>query len=486
MKWLSNRYAYPLVIFVIVVSVALQLAWLSQLFKAQRVQIKRDMEQAVVNAAKMSTYLSAKPDKGTNENFKKFFLSSEWLQFSQAYHNMRFHQVGSRFSFNIVGDSTIFDISLRFINGKPNVNRHRRTMRFDDGDTEEHERTLDQLDLKRMDSLVHQQLKLEGIRVTANHAVYNYDYDTLASGSSKDQTSQAAFSSQQYTYNLTFFHTYQLVVPSINWAVFYRMRYYLFSSCFMLILTGAVFFFILRLMYNQRVYAEARLSFTSNMTHELKTPVATVAIALESIMEYHLEGDPQTLKNYLEISRSELKRLNLMIEKVLNLEQLDSDQTHLRKELFDVQQGLQQVIASMRLQIENAGAELTWHPLDKPCFVTGDPVHLTNVFYNLIENALKYGGKGVKLNVSCTANAREVTVSFKDNGPGIAGIYHDRVFERFFRVPANSADVHNVKGTGLGLNYVQQMVEKHGGHIKLISEPGKGSNFIIHLPLASS
>ena len=139
----------------------------------------------------------------------------------------------------------------------------------------------------------------------------------------------------------------------------------------------------------------------------------------------------------------------------------------------------------MRLQIENAGAELTWHPLEKPCFVTGDPVHLTNVFYNLIENALKYGGKGVKLTVSCSLNAREVAISFKDNGPGIAGIYHDRVFERFFRVPAGTTDVHNVKGTGLGLNYVQQMVEKHGGHIKLISEPGKGSNFIINLPLAS-
>jgi signal transduction histidine kinase len=485
MKWLSNRYAYPLVIFAILVSVALQLAWLSQLFRAQRKQIKIDLEQVVVNAAKMSTYLSVRHGHEGNENFRNFFLSSDWLQFSQAYHSMRFHQVGSRFSFNIVGDSTIFDISLRFVNGKPNYNRHRRTMRFDDGDTPEHEMALDKIDLKRMDSLVNQQLKQEGIPITAHNAVYNYDYDTLASGPTKAQITSATFSSAQYAYNLTFFHTYQLVVPTITWAVFYRMRYYLFSSCFMLLLTVAVFFFILRLMHNQRVYAQARLSFTSNMTHELKTPVATVAIALESIMEYHLENDPQTLRNYLEISQGELKRLNLMIEKVLNLEQLDSGQTHLRKELFDVQQGLQQVITSMRLQIENAGAELDWHPLDKPCFVTGDPVHLTNVFYNLIENALKYGGKGVKLTISCTFNTHEVIISFKDNGPGIAGIYHARVFERFFRVPAGTTDVHNVKGTGLGLNYVQQMVEKHGGHIKLVSEAGKGSNFIIHLPLAS-
>ncbi|OKS86287.1 sensor histidine kinase [Mucilaginibacter polytrichastri] len=485
MKWLSNRYAYPLVILAITVSFVLQLAWLSQLFSAQRKQIKIDLEQVVIDAAKMSTYLSAKPVHGGNENFRKFFLSSDWLQFSQAYHNMRFHQVGSRFSFNIVGDSTIFDISLRFVNGKPNYKKHRSMMRFDDGDTQEHELVMDKTDLKRMDSLVHQQLKQEGIAVSTNRVVYNYDSDTPSGSLSKAQISNAAFSSQQYTYNLTFFHTYQLIVPTISWAVLYRMRYYVLSSCFMLLLTGAVFFFILRLMHNQRLYAQARVSFTSNMTHELKTPVATVSLALESIMEYHLENDPQTMRNYLEISRSELNRLNLMIEKVLNLEQLDSAQTHLRTELFDVQQGLQQVIASMRLQIEHNSAVLEWQPMDKPCFVSGDPVHLTNVFYNLIENALKHGGKGVKLQISCTCSAHEVIISFKDNGPGIAGIYHARVYERFFRVPAGTTDIHNVKGTGLGLNYVKQMVEKHGGHIKLTSEPGKGSIFIVHLPLAS-
>ncbi|WP_316744262.1 HAMP domain-containing sensor histidine kinase [Pedobacter antarcticus] len=485
MKWLSNRYTYPLVVLAIAVSLVLQLAWLNQLFHAQLKQLKLDLEQVVVESAKMSTYLSVMPGHEGKENFKQFFLSSEWLQFNQAYHNMRFHQIGSSFSSSFKGDSTFVNISLRFFNGKPNYKRRTRTMAFDDGKTLEYELRMDRLALKRMDSLVHQKLKQDGISVTADSVIYSYNKDTISSRLSKAQLERVAFASQQYSYNLTFFNTYQLVVANLDWAVLYRMRYYVLSSFFMLLLTGAVFFFILRLMRNQRLYAQARVSFTSNMTHELKTPVSTVAIALESIIENRLEDNPETLRNYLEISRSELQRLNLMIDKVLNLEQLDSGQARLRSELYDVPQGLQQVVTSMKLQVETAGATIDWQPVSQPCFVYGDPLHLTNVFYNLIENALKYGGRGVAINLSCTCNADEVTISFKDNGPGIAAIYHNRIFERYFRVPTSTPDTHNVKGSGLGLNYVKNILEKQGGSIRLINEPGGGSNFIIHLPAAS-
>lgn len=485
MKWLSNRYTYPLVVFAIAVSLVLQLAWLNQLFHAQLKQLKLDLEQIVMDAAKMSTYLSVVRGHEGKENFREFFLSSEWMQFNQAYHNMRFHQFGSSFSSSFKGDSTIVNISLRFFNGKSDHKRPERTIAFDDGKTLEYELNMDRLAVKRMDSLVHQKLRQEGISVKADSVIYSYNKDKISSRLSKSEINQAAFASAQYAYNFTFFNTYQLVVPTLNQAVLYRMRYYVLSSCFMLLLTGAVFFFILRLMHNQRLYAQARVSFNSNMTHELKTPVSTVAIALESIIENRLENNPEALRNYLEISRSELQRLNLMIDKVLNLEQLDSGQARLRRELYDVQQGLQQVITSMKLQIETAGATIDWQPVSQPCFVYGDPLHLTNVFYNLIENALKYGGRGVAIALSCTQNADEVIISFKDNGPGITAIYHHRVFERYFRVPASTPDTHNVKGSGLGLNYVKNILEKQGGSIRLINEPGGGSNFVIHLPAAS-
>lgn len=485
MKWLSNRYAFPLVVLAITVSFVLQLAWLNQLFVAQRKQIKVDLEQVVMDAAKMSTYLSIAQGHEGNKNFKKFFLSSDWLQFSHAYQNMRFNQVATHLRSDFKGDSTIVDIRLRFANGKSDYKPTQRIITVDEGTTLEKELALDRVAVKRMDSLVHQFLNQAGISVRADSVVYSYNKDTLSSRLSKEKILKAAFTSKQYAYNFIFFRTYQLAVPTLTWAVLHRMRYYILSSCFMLLLTGAVFVFILRLMHNQRLYTEARVSFTSNMTHELKTPVSTVAIALESIIENHLEDNPEILRNYLEISRDEIRRLNLMIDKVLNLEQLDNAEVRLRSELYDVQHSLKEVISSMKIQIDNAGAILDWQPVAQPCFVYGDPVHLTNVFYNLIENALKYGGKGVNIRISCSCSTDEVIISFKDSGPGIASIYQNRVFDRYFRIPASTPDTHNIKGSGLGLNYVKNILEKQGGSIRLVSEPGQGSNFIIHLPAAS-
>jgi len=485
MKWLTNRYAYPLVILVIIVSVALQLAWLNQLFKAQRVQVKRDLEQMVGQSAEMSTYLSLVPGHERSVNFRNFFLSTEWLHFKQAFNDIRLSRVSSSFNSQIKGDSSFVNISLRIFNGIPPTGHHRATLSFDNGNSLAKEQDSDRVDFHRMDSIVHCQLALIGTPLNTTYSVYSYDGQKLLDGVSQKNIKNSDFTSQQYSYNLRFLGMYQINVPSINGLVLYRMRFYLASSCFMLVLTVAVFLFILRLMRNQRLYTQARVAFTNNMTHELKTPVATVSIALETIMENNLVNDPQTLKNYLDISRSELRRLNLMIDKVLNLEHLDNGQITLRTELFDVQQGLQQVITSMSLQLENSGAILVYEPMALPCFVSGDPVHLTNVFYNLIENALKYGGDKVKLEIYCHTSTHEVKISFKDNGPGIAGAYHEKIFERFFRVPSATNDIHNVKGTGLGLNYVKQIIEKHGGHIKLESESGKGSNFIIYLPAVS-
>ncbi|CAM4094142.1 Signal transduction histidine kinase [Pedobacter westerhofensis] len=485
MKWLSNRYAYPLVIFAILLSTALQVAWLHQLFLAQREQVKIDLEKMAADAAKVCSFMSLVPGHEGNANFKQFFLSPEWTQFKQAYTNMRFNQIGSRFNDQYRGDSTIVDISLRFHNGKLRKKSHNRVSRFDFGEPLYVTQAKDRRDMRRMDSLMKVAIAKIGFRLTAYNAIRDYDHDKITGQLTEEVLRNAAFVSQQYAYNLKFFHTFQLVVPSIDGLVLYRMRYYLISSVMMLLLTGAVFMFILRLMHNQRLYAQARLAFTSNMTHELKTPVATVAIALESIIENKLENDPVTLRKYLDISRSELKRLNLMIDKVLNIEQLDNGQERLRTELFDVQLCLKEVFASMQLQLQNASASLNWHPLEEPCFVSGDPVHLANVFYNLIENAIKYGGKGIVLDISCHMMNGELLISFKDNGPGILVIYQNQIFDRYFRVPAGTADIHNVKGTGLGLNYVKQVVEKHGGRITLHSEPGSGSNFIIYLPAIS-
>jgi signal transduction histidine kinase len=481
MKWLNNRYAYPLVALAILASIVLQAAWLTQLFRAQRVQVKRDLDQVVSDAARKSDYLSVVHGHENSENFRNFFLSPEWLQIKQAFTRMRGRNFGGSFSSDIKSDSTILTIGLHIGNNKPRLGYGHIKRTYDKGETKESVSALDKIDLRRMDSLIKVECERAQLRVEPYHVLYNYETSKPENPDAWKRARQADYQSQLYGYNLNFFlHTYQLVVQSIDGVVWYRMRYYLLSTLLMLFLTGAAFIFLFRVIRSQRMYTQARIAFTGNMTHELKTPVSVIEAALDAITRYQLSRDPAKLENYIDISKSELHRLNLMIDKVLSLDQLDSGEVKLRPELYDVQQGLESVVSSMRLRNGQQGTAINYTPAEEPCFVNGDPVHLTNVFYNLIDNALKYSGAGANITITCNCIADHVQISFQDNGPGIPKIHQARVFERFFRVSDNP-DIHNVKGSGLGLHYVKQIVEQHGGKIQLRSEPGKGSNFIIEL-----
>lgn len=483
MKWLSNRYAYPLVIFAMIACTGLQTAWLIQLFRAQQVQVKRDLDQAVADAARMSEYLSVAPGHENNDNFRDFFLSPEWLQLKQAYTQMRRTGVASRFETELKNDSTRISMILKIANHRPPGPRKSRMISiFDDGETLESVMAADRKDLKRMDSLVKLECRRQQIHEDSFYMLYDFRTGKPESGANWNKSKDADYQSVHIGYNLNFFiHTYQLVVPSITKTVIYRMRYYFISSLLMILLTGLAFWFLFKVMRSERLYTKARLAFTGNMTHELKTPVAVIEAALDSITRYQLANDPERLENYLNISKNEISRLNTMIDKVLNLEQLDNGEINLRKELYDVQQGLESVVSSMRLGDRSGSVTIHYSPSEEPCFVNGDPVHLTNVFYNLLDNAIKYSGPEAVINVTCTPTEDEVIIKIRDNGPGIAKMYHNRIFERFFRIPENP-DIHTVKGTGLGLHYVKEIITRHKGRIEVADAPEQGAVFIIYLP----
>ena len=481
MKWLTNKYAYTLVALAMLTCIVLQLAWLLQLFHAQQVQVRRDLDQAVSDAARMSDYLSVVKGHEKSENFRHLFLSTEWLQIKQAFTRMRNLNLGSSFSTEIKADSTFVSIGIQIANDKRKHSNRRAVYILDKGQTMQSVIAADKRDLQRMDSLVKDACLKAQLDMHSYYIIYDYDTGKPETPRTWESSKKADYRSQQFGYNLNaFLHTYQLVVPSINELVLSRMRYYLISSFLMLLVTGLAFVLLFKTIRSQRMYAQARIAFTGNMTHELKTPVSVIEAALDAITRYQLFQQPAKLETYIDISRSELQRLTLMIDKVLNLDQLDHGKVDLRKELYDVQQGLDSVISSMRLRIAN-GALIQYHPAEEPCFVQGDPVHLTNVFYNLVDNALKYSGDHAVINIVCNCAAEKVRISVSDNGPGIQKIYNDRIFERFFRISDNP-DIHNVKGSGLGLYYVKQIIEQHGGSIQVQSEMEKGTNFIIELP----
>ena len=232
-----------------------------------------------------------------------------------------------------------------------------------------------------------------------------------------------------------------------------------------------------------RLVAEKN-EFINNMTHELKTPIATVGVALEAISNFDLTAEQEKTKEYIDISRNEINRLSLLVDKVLNIAAFDSSASKLKKEAVDIITIIEDIIHSMKLQLEDKSARIILQHDISGSIVVGDKLHLSNVIHNIIDNALKYSTSDPKVDISINENNDSLILSFKDNGQGIPKEYLYKVFDRFFRVPTE--DQHDVKGHGLGLNYVQNILHAHGGKITVESIENEGSTFTISLPKSVS
>lgn len=251
-------------------------------------------------------------------------------------------------------------------------------------------------------------------------------------------------------------------------------------SLLLIALTSFTFVLLYRNLVKQRRLTQFKNDLISNITHELKTPIATVSVAIEALKNFHAMDDPRRTEEYLEISNSELQRLSLLVDKVLRLSMFEKHQVDLKKERFDLRQLAEEVMASMRLQFEKAKASVQLHAEGEDLSINADRLHLTSVIFNLLDNALKYSGEKPSVTVIINRKESGLQLIVSDNGAGIPAAYHKKVFDKFFRVP--SGNTHNVKGYGLGLSYVAYVVERHQGSIEVVSEPGEGSSFIIQLP----
>ncbi len=258
-----------------------------------------------------------------------------------------------------------------------------------------------------------------------------------------------------------------------------RMIGTLVGSLVLLVVTTWAFIYMLRTILQQKKLSEIKSDFINNMTHELKTPIATVSAAVEALQNFDAIKNPERTKDYLDISRQELNRLSGLVEKVLNIALEDRREFDLQPEPVDLVALLDSIVQRYRIhngkQIEISLA----HNLKDP-IVHVDKTHFTNAIQNLVDNAIKYSYDAVKIQIHCTRDEGWLRVAVRDNGIGIPKAYQHSIFEQFFRVP--QGDLHNVKGFGLGLAYVKKIVEKHGGRISVKSEPKHGSEFVIAIP----
>ncbi|WP_276479598.1 sensor histidine kinase [Paraflavitalea pollutisoli] len=250
----------------------------------------------------------------------------------------------------------------------------------------------------------------------------------------------------------------------------------------LLLITLTIFSFVLMYRSLRRQHKLTRLKndFISNITHELKTPIATVSVAIEALKNFNALHDPQRTAEYLDISANELQRLSLLVDKVLKLSMFEKQQIELSEEPFDLKELVDEVVASMRLQFEKYRAKVSLEMQGSDFVIRGDRMHITSVIFNLLDNALKYSKANPTIQIDLVSQQQYVEMSVTDNGIGISAEYQRKIFDKFFRVP--TGDTHNVKGYGLGLSYVAYIMDRHNGLINVESQPGIGTRFTTKLP----
>lgn len=273
------------------------------------------------------------------------------------------------------------------------------------------------------------------------------------------------------TYKLQLGNTFPYLMAQISSQLMF--------SLFLLALTVLSFLMLYRSLLAQKKLAGIRNDFISNITHELKTPIATVSVAIEALKNFNALHDPQKTSEYLDISQNELQRLSLLVDKVLKLSMFENKAIELKPEPLDLKAVVDEVSTSMRLQLEKYKAQLSVET-EGDTSLRGDRLHLTSVIFNLLDNALKYSKAYPSIRIEIKEAGEQVHLTMIDNGIGIAPEYRQKIFEKFFRVPAG--DTHNSKGYGLGLSYVAHVVQKHNGTIEVESQPGIGSRFLLKLP----
>ncbi|HNE28872.1 MAG: HAMP domain-containing sensor histidine kinase [Saprospiraceae bacterium] len=282
-------------------------------------------------------------------------------------------------------------------------------------------------------------------------------------------------------------HTaYLAAFPDYKGYIFQKTLPYGLFSLLLFGITATAFGAIWKSLRRQQRLAKLKNDFIANITHELKTPITTVGVALEALSDFDARRDPVRSREYLDISKLELERLSLLVDKVLRLSMFEQQEPRMRMENLNLADVLRPVLGALRLQAERRGARIEFLQAEGQDFtVRGDRMHLSSVVFNLLDNALKYTPGQPQVRVGLLSSGGQVRLSVRDNGPGIPAAFRDKVFEKFFRVPAQGS-THDVKGHGLGLSYAQEVARLHGGHIELAPAEEQGCTFTLVLPAANS
>ena len=342
---------------------------------------------------------------------------------------------------------------------------------------------LERIDKHILDSLLKTELMNRDIKAKYQYGVFDYNGNEVIvdSVSNINKIRQSGFYAQLFPNDV-------LETPHFLSIFFPNQKGYLLRTMWMMLLTSVLllitivwaFTYTIQTIFKQKKLSEVKNDFISNMTHELKTPISTISLACEALTDADISKNEEVHKSYIGMINQENKRLGLLVESVLKSATWDKGDLKLKKEEFDLHEIIDKAIENISIQVKSKSGNINKNLNAFNSKVKADQVHITNLIYNLLDNANKYSPMQPEIEINTKNFKQGILVTVSDKGIGIKKENLSKIFEKFYRVP--TGNIHNVKGFGLGLNYVKAIVEKHGGEISVSSDYGKGTTFNIYIP----
>jgi two-component system phosphate regulon sensor histidine kinase PhoR len=275
--------------------------------------------------------------------------------------------------------------------------------------------------------------------------------------------------------------TLWVIVPDIKKQVWQSLRWIIIGAAVFMMIIIAAFFITVKTLLNQKKLSEIKSDFINNMTHEFKTPLATISLAIDAIRNEKVQNDKEKMNYFSSIIKEENKRMNKHVETILQAALMDKQELQMSLKKLHAHNIINNVLENFDLQLKDKQAKVELLLNAKNDLIAADEVHFSNLISNLVDNAIKYSKEQLKIKIVTHSTNNFLIISIEDNGIGMSKESAKRIFEKFYR--AHTGNVHNVKGFGLGMSYVKTVIDAHKGKIKVDSTLGKGTTFTIEMPV---
>lgn len=339
----------------------------------------------------------------------------------------------------------------------------------------------ERIESDQIDSLIKHELSLNGIQLPYVFDVIDAETGELSLNPNHEKTNEILNSPYQVSLfpNDFYIDSDHLVLyfPNQSKHILKNSWKVLSTSLFLVLILIFLFYFSIATIFKQKKLSQVKNDFINNMTHELKTPISTISLACEALDDDTLAIEKNRRKSYIKMINEENTRLSVLVENVLKSAVWDSTELELNKKLCKANEIIKKIAKSFEIQVKSEGGKLEINTSAEKDEIVIDQIHFSNVIYNLLDNARKYGGGSPQILISTSNEAGVFEVAIQDKGVGISKSEQRKVFDKFYRVPMGN--IHNVKGFGLGLSYVKRIVDLHNGKVEIRSSLNKGTTIIL-------